>query len=433
MADPKQPPESSEDSPSEIEDAVVLEETEAEAARDASEDDAGPEDPGDADSTESAGEPDADDVTEEDGEPAEASEEPDSAGDAEEVTAEGESREEEDAQVEDTPRDATAAEEPVVIRKGGFWPALLGGVVAAGIGAGGALYLFPEGIAGSGAVEELRSETQSKLSAQADRIGALNDRIDAIKLPPDPGADLARLSDGVVQNAARLDELAAQIAAYEDRLTSMEKRPITEFASKEAVDAYERELKALQESMAKQRGEIEDMLAEAEAKETAAAVSARDALLRGALAQIQVAMDAGGSFAEPISQLDMAGVDIPETLTRMADGVPTMATLQEAFPDAARAALRASRATETDGGALKFLRDQLGVRSLEPREGGDADAILSRAEAALRAGHLADAMAELQALPEQGRVELTDWMALATQRADALAALDALSQQLMTN
>lgn len=433
MADPKENPEKSEDKAAEIEDAVTVDETDVKQGEEVSE--AGTE------AEEASGESEGD--TAETGEDAEGAE-PEAEADAEAEDLQSEKAPEEEAElpaedteepvevsVEDTP--TASASEPVVIRKGGFFPALLGGVIAAGIGAGGALYLFPEGLSGGAGIAELQTQTQSSLAAQDKKIGELSGRIDGIKMPADPSADLARLSGEVAKTNERLDQIAAQIAGYDTRLSEMEKKPITEFASKEAVDAYERELKALQDSMAKQRSEIEDMLAAAEAKKADAAASARDVVLRGALAKIQVAMDTGASFAEPVSELKQAGIKVPDVLDRMADGVPTQAALLEAFPEAARAALRASRDTETGGGALRFLRDQLGVRSLQPREGDDADAILSRAEAALKAGHLSDAMAELQTLPEQGRVELTDWMALATQRADAMAAAEALSQQLMNN
>jgi len=82
---------------------------------------------------------------------------------------------------------------------------------------------------------------------------------------------------------------------------------------------------------------------------------------------------------------------------------------------------------------MAFLQDQLGVRSVAPKDGNDADAVLSRAEAALKAGDLASAFAELDALPSEGQAEMTDWIALATRRAQALDALSALKQDLNGN
>ncbi|WP_323781713.1 hypothetical protein [Thalassovita sp.] len=423
MSDPKKSPENSEDHQAETEDAVNVDAPDAEAVADSPNDLV--ENPASEEEKPEAAEKDTFLIAED--ESAESSDGPDvteaeASGVLDEPVA--------DNIVENALADA--APEPVVVRKGGFWPALLGGVIAAGVGAGGALYLFPEGISGSNTVTQLQAQTESSLSAQTRRIDDLAAQVDAIKLPPDLSAELTKVSQSVSQSTIQVEQLATQIAGYEDRLNNLEKRPITEFASKEAVDAYERELQALQDAMATQRGEIEDMLAAAEAKEASAAQDARSTMLRGAVAQIQVALDTGGSFAESLTELEQAGVAVPDILIRLADGAPSLIALQDSFPDAARAALKTSREAETGGGTLKFLRDQLGVRSLEPREGDDADAILSRAEAALKAGHLADAMAELEALPEDGRVELTDWMAQATARADALAAVAALRQQVMS-
>uniref|UniRef100_UPI0037C662F9 COG4223 family protein n=1 Tax=Roseovarius salis TaxID=3376063 RepID=UPI0037C662F9 len=100
----------------------------------------------------------------------------------------------------------------------------------------------------------------------------------------------------------------------------------------------------------------------------------------------------------------------------------------------ARAALAAARdaaAREGDtGGLTGFLRTQLGVRSLEPREGDDPDAVLSRAEAAVGQGRLTDALAEIETLPDVARAELEDWTQRARQRLDAVAAARELSEEL---
>jgi hypothetical protein len=80
-----------------------------------------------------------------------------------------------------------------------------------------------------------------------------------------------------------------------------------------------------------------------------------------------------------------------------------------------------------------FMRNQFDVRSTTPQEGDGADAVLSRAEAAVRAGRLSDALAEISALPEVVRAEMSDWLAQAESRADAIAAVDILSTSLSDN
>jgi len=76
---------------------------------------------------------------------------------------------------------------------------------------------------------------------------------------------------------------------------------------------------------------------------------------------------------------------------------------------------------------------QTGVRSLEPREGNDPDAVLSRAEAAVRAGDLGAALDEITALPDPGQAALADWAATAQTRADALGAMADVADMLTTN
>jgi hypothetical protein len=65
----------------------------------------------------------------------------------------------------------------------------------------------------------------------------------------------------------------------------------------------------------------------------------------------------------------------------------------------------------------------LNARSLEPREGDDPDAVLSRVEAAARAGDIAAALAEIEALPEVAREPLADWIDRAEAHRAAQAAL----------
>ena len=52
------------------------------------------------------------------------------------------------------------------------------------------------------------------------------------------------------------------------------------------------------------------------------------------------------------------------------------------------------------GGLGAFLQNQLGGRSVVPREGDDPDAVLSRVGAAVEAGDLSTALTEIESLPE---------------------------------
>ena len=75
----------------------------------------------------------------------------------------------------------------------------------------------------------------------------------------------------------------------------------------------------------------------------------------------------------------------------------------------------------------------MGVRSLAPREGDDPDAILSRAQAAVTAGEIEGALAEIVMLPPDGQSAMTDWVTAARARLDALAAASGLAETLNIN
>ena len=128
-------------------------------------------------------------------------------------------------------------------------------------------------------------------------------------------------------------------------------------------------------------------------------------------------------------------MQVPDILWRNAEtGVATLSELQAEFPDAARAALAAAREAELKSGQgdgwKAFLLKQLGARSLKPREGDDPDAVLSRAEAAVRDGRLTDALAEIETLPDVAKAELAAWVEKARQRLAAINAAQALSDEL---
>jgi hypothetical protein len=85
------------------------------------------------------------------------------------------------------------------------------------------------------------------------------------------------------------------------------------------------------------------------------------------------------------------------------------------------------------GGVGGFLKRQLGARSVAPRDGSDPDAVLSRAEAAVRDGRVGAALTELETLPPEVQSAMEDWLAQARTRADAEQAVQDLSERLTAN
>ncbi|WP_319825153.1 hypothetical protein [Thalassovita sp.] len=327
----------------------------------------------------------------------------------------------------------STTEEP---RKGGFLPLVLGGVLAAGLGFGASKLVFPDGWPGAGD-SEVVEQLQDSVGKQASAIAALEQRLtDAEgKAAPDNSAEIGALNDTLATLDAAMRQLSTKLETFDSRLTDLEKRPVAEGASSVTVEAYEREVRALKEAMDQQKSEIQDLVSAAEREKASAEMAAQKAMVRSAVSRIQVALDTGAGFADALADLKDAAIAVPSALGTVAEnGAPTQAQLAAGFPEAARLALAAARKAEGNSGSIwNFVRNQLGVRSLQPKEGSDADAILSRAEAALSEGRLTDVLAELQGLPEEGRVELTAWMARANQRAAALAAAEELSAQVAMN
>ncbi len=330
--------------------------------------------------------------------------------------------------------------EPEQARSGGFGAALLGGVLAAILGFVVARTeildpILPESWRTSDVSAQIEA-LESKVAGNADGLKETQDQIANIPQP-----DLSPIESGLNDLSARVDTLSGQLpdlsnalAGLEERLVSLEKRPVTEAVSPEAIAAYEAELDRLRDAVTTQRGEVEALLEEARALDKTAAAAARHAAAQTALARLRAALDVGAGFMEEADQIAVNGIEIPAALAEVAsDGVATMASLRASFPPVARDALAQARAAQDTGeaqGLGAFLQRQLGARSVEPRDGNSADAVLSRAEAALTDGDLARALSEVETLPDAARPALAEWAANAKRRNDAVIAAAALAETL---
>ena len=301
-----------------------------------------------------------------------------------------------------------------------IWP-LLGGALAAAAGYGVAQYV-PNGWPMASVVT---LQTQ---------VAVLSDQVQALQ------ADLqkadARLASLETAPAPQSD--AGQIAALELRLTTLESKPMPAGTDSAALDQLRAEVAAIKTNgaavmSAQVQADLDAKVQATEAKLTAieqsAQAQAAAILTRAALGQIAAALDSGAPYPSAIAAL--AGADIAVVLTDNATaGLPSLQALQASFPDSARtaleAALRANMGESWSERVGNFLRTQVGVRSLTPRDGPDPDAILSRAEAALTAGDVALALAEIATLPTPAQDALSAWRVRAQLRLDAQAALAAL-------
>lgn len=376
----------------------------------------------------------------------------------------------------------------VEVRRGGFVPMVLGGIIAAGLGAGAAWWAIPrlpaawqppaaantpqpvdsaalldqaraaaveaareaaaasapanlvpdEALltqareAGAEAARKLIAESpaspapdagiQTTLAAQAEQLAALDKALNDLRAQ-DPA--VAASAEDMAQLRAQLDQQAADLAALAQRpaLDPQVADRLTAMAA--AAEAVQGRIAAAAEQAEARLKAVESQAADVNAAAEEAARRARAAAATAALAE---ALQTGAPHEAALAELAEAGVTPDPAL---AAPVPTLDELVASFDPAAREAVRAALRAESAQGQGSvignFLRAQTGARSVAPREGADADAVLSRAGDAVRHGDIPRALEELDALPEPARPAMADWTAKARAWADAQAALAALA------
>lgn len=345
---------------------------------------------------------------------------------------------------------------PALARRGaGFLGPVAGGVAAAAIGYGAALVTGPGGLSFGRGSDGPDAAILTALRDSQDRLAAIETRLASLPTAESLATaaargmqdDLAALSERATAMSDQIGGLADQVTALSGQVISFDGRltealtstlEMAESATAKALAASEADIAALRAENAELSDSMSQATQAAEAEVGAARERAAEVEARAALVRIEAALASGDAFDMALGQLGT--VEIPGPLAAVAaSGVATLSELQRDFPPAARAALAAALELEAGGDGDvgdrvdAFVRSQLGIRSLEPRAGVDVDAILSRAEAALRTGDLRAALAELETLPEAARPPLSGWIDAAAARADALDAVRQLGQGLNTN
>lgn len=177
-------------------------------------------------------------------------------------------------------------------RRGGFLPTVLGGAVAAGLGFGAAAYVLPRVWAPQGPADEIAA-LRDGLAQQSARIESLAASVEAAtadgtaqdlaaaqaELAETAGTGLAELRDTVVALDSRIAEGAARLDAVDRRISALEKRPVAGgAASATALDAFGREMEALRGEMAGQKSAVAEAQAQLQAEAAAATESIRAAV-----------------------------------------------------------------------------------------------------------------------------------------------------------
>lgn len=354
---------------------------------------------------------------------------------------------------DENPSDAEPASEPETPadpvqqpagRATPFAGLLMGGAIAAALGFGAARYPDQWPFASTAEVDPV----QTALSSLDERMSGVESRSNenagaVTALKADNGLDLLRGEMGgeLDQVKAQFDALSARLTKLENRVHTVEKLPqgAGMEAAAAAATAYERELQQMRQMLDAELAKIGTAREDAKSLEISAAETAKAAAARAAMSRVMAALQTGQPFEDALFDVSQnAGVEAPSVLSASAsEGVATLTALQEGFPAVARRALDASIRSAVGDGKMDrvtaFFRTQLGTRSLSPQEGDDPDAILSRAEAALKDGRLAAVLSELETMPDAGKPALDAWLKQAKARHDALEAGQALAQQVNSN
>ena len=350
----------------------------------------------------------------------------------------------EDAQevVSDEPSEdavADAVEATDTERKSsGVVPLLVAGFICAGLGFGAAILSQPSNPIWPvhPDVAQFRDETTGQITGIDTRLNALEGRltdVDQRAVGDVFQSDLDELATGYDQ---RFLEIASRLENFDKRLAALEKSTIESAIPDELVTQYQDEVKRLKETLEAQRESLQQFMSETAETANEVTQRAKDTVARGILAQIRAAIDAGGPFDTAIQEFDeQVGQALPNQLRSFAkEGVQTYQESRDSFAEAARSALNAARdeLNESEGftGIGNYLRKQFQARSVTPKTGDDADAVLSRAEQALRENDLNGALNELDALPDAARDQMQPWIDQARERQDALEQLDILSQEI---
>ncbi|PZO67097.1 MAG: hypothetical protein DI498_05020 [Paracoccus denitrificans] len=387
------------------------------------------------------------------------------------------------APLADAPRTTRDAPAVPAARRGGFWPLFLGGVIAAALGAGATYWAIPRlpaqwQPAGAPAVAtgvdeqaldqrfaDLRAESENAARAAAE--AAVNSAgaslaPEALRAAQEAGADAARtaLADlpaptqggtdpaQVAQLTTTIEAQAQRIAALEStvqplttsdvpqRLSALDQQ-IKDLAARPDFDpAVAERLAALIQQADAAQAKLNDVESEAGRLQQAAEDAARQARANSAATIFTQSLDTtitDDQRAAALADLEQAGVAANPAL--QAPVVP-LDQLKSEFEDAAQAGLRAALRAGSEGTGnafVNFLKVQTGAHSVEPKEGSDPDAVLSRARAKVADNDIAAALSEIDALPEVSRTAMTEWTAKARAWIAARDAVGALTTPADTN
>jgi hypothetical protein len=268
-----------------------------------------------------------------------------------------------------------------------------------------------------------------RLSSAESQVNALATQLAAVSAPGAPAAiasgDVKAMASGLAASLAelkgRVEALALDVQGAHNlsgRLGALESRVPADLGAQLAALAAKGDLSALDGRISK----LESNTSAFDAKRAASAI---------ALANLVRSASSGASFATELEAVRLINPD-PDLVGPIAayasHGVRPVSQLANDFARVARDAMRA--AGRGSGSWWDRLWASIArlflIRSQEPRDGDSIDAVLSRAEAAVRADNLQDAVGELSHLHGPAADAVAGWRA----QAEARLTLDSLLTKL---
>jgi hypothetical protein len=222
------------------------------------------------------------------------------------------------------------------------------------------------------------------------------------------------LAEREAANKAALETARGEIASLKETVTELVASALT------AGDAdVELELDGHDARLAK----LEAAIAEVAAQGTAGPRSAAAAI---AFANLRAAVNAGRPYAAELVAMEAARADHADLMALAANadkGIPTVADLTRSFR-AAREASLAAVSPPADAsileGLLLSVTSAVKIRRIDgANTGDDAEAVLARAETALKQGALAEAVKEIETLSGPPRQAMEQWLGEARARISA--------------
>jgi hypothetical protein len=299
------------------------------------------------------------------------------------------------------------------------------------------------------ALDQRLQALEARGQIDPDRLIAIEEQLDAIEDRAGDAADtqviderLTWLEDTIRSLAESAQEggavpdaaaLATQLAEAEKRLEARLEARLERQTREQRID--ETELLALRERLAT----IEAAMPVLSGAVDRQAGEAKTAALTLAFANLRAAVRSGEPYGPQLSAvaaLAPADLDFEDLAAHAENGIPTLNELSLSFKESADAVLQQDR-TPADGSVLDRLlasaQSVITVRRVGEVEGASADAVLARAKAKLDRGEIAEAVSEVQSLPQAEREAFAAWLAEARANLTAEATLTRLENTLLVS